>query len=220
MITIAQTVQQLLAEHPFIPEAMTAGLINHSALARQLIPEIEKRLHKKVEPGAVIMSLKRFSPQAELSNHVRIRKIMKNVGEVIVRSNLSRITFQNTDSLFEKLNRTLSIQKASRDVMFTYVRGVFETTLIGSSPYLQMLTPSLKKEKILVQNNHLSSVTLTLPKDNMDQPGLYNFILRQIAWEGINIREVISTSNEFTVIVSEKDVDKAFSVMNGMKKIH
>ena len=35
--------------------------------------------------------------------------------------------------------------------------------------------------------------------------------------EGVNIREVISTSNEFTILMSEDDVDIAFKVIKNLK---
>jgi len=40
-----------------------------------------------------------------------------------------------------------------------------------------------------------------------------------LAWEGISINEVISTSNEFTVLVSEEEVDLAFKVIKDLKSL-
>jgi hypothetical protein len=38
-----------------------------------------------------------------------------------------------------------------------------------------------------------------------------------LAWEGIIINEVISTSNEFTILVSDDEVDIAFRVIKDLK---
>jgi hypothetical protein len=38
-----------------------------------------------------------------------------------------------------------------------------------------------------------------------------------LAWEGIIINEVISTSNEFTILVGEDQVDIAFKVIKDLK---
>jgi hypothetical protein len=42
--------------------------------------------------------------------------------------------------------------------------------------------------------------------------------LKHLAWEGLNIVEIVSTANEFTVIFNQDDVDKAFKVLMQLKR--
>ena len=49
--------------------------------------------------------------------------------------------------------------------------------------------------------------------------GIYYYVFQKLSWEGININQVISTSNEFTILVSESEVDKAFSIINKLKSV-
>jgi len=58
-----------------------------------------------------------------------------------------------------------------------------------------------------------------LPKENVVIPGIYYFIFQRLAWEGIIINEVISTSNEFTILVSDDVVDVAFKVIKDLKHL-
>ncbi|WAC01236.1 hypothetical protein N7U66_14045 [Lacinutrix neustonica] len=46
---------------------------------------------------------------------------------------------------------------------------------------------------------------------------MYYQIFKRFAWEGISLYEVISTTNEFTVLVEDHVVDKAFSAI---KRLH
>ena len=48
---------------------------------------------------------------------------------------------------------------------------------------------------------------------------MYYFVFQRLSWEGINIYEVISTSNEFTILVNEEQVDKAFRVVKNLKNL-
>jgi hypothetical protein len=66
--------------------------------------------------------------------------------------------------------------------------------------------------------DNLASITVKLPKENIVVPGIYYFIFQRLAWEGIIINEVISTSNEFTILVSEEQVDVAFKVIKERKE--
>ena len=48
--------------------------------------------------------------------------------------------------------------------------------------------------------------------------GVYYFILKELAWSGINVIEVVSTSNEFTIVVKEKDSSVCFDVLRKIGK--
>lgn len=64
MLTIPNAVEEVIKKKPFLEGALVEGLINLSALARQLKPEIEKKVGKEVNDSAVIMALNRLVPPA------------------------------------------------------------------------------------------------------------------------------------------------------------
>lgn len=63
----------------------------------------------------------------------------------------------------------------------------------------------------------LSAISLYLPKGNSKVSGLYYQIFKQLAWENITLYEVVSTTNEFTVVVEDHLVDHAFSIIKRLK---
>jgi aspartokinase len=44
-------------------------------------------------------------------------------------------------------------------------------------------------------------------------PGVYGKILRTLEWNGINVVEVASTYTEFTIILKDGDIDRAFATI-------
>ena len=76
-----------------------------------------------------------------------------------------------------------------------------------------------KTEKGTGITDNLASITIKLPNENIEISGIYYYILKRIAWEGININEIISTTNEFTIVVKDKDIDRAFSILMSLKKM-
>ena len=42
---------------------------------------------------------------------------------------------------------------------------------------------------------------------------VYYFIFQRLSWEGVNINEVISTSNEFTILMDETQVNTAWMTL-------
>ena len=74
-------------------------------------------------------------------------------------------------------------------------------------------------EKLTHKIEDLSSITVKLPQENISTPGVYYYIFQRLAWEGIIIHEVISTTNEFTIIVSDDQIDIAFKVIKDLKNV-
>lgn len=213
MITIPQLLENLIKQKPFLESALAEGLINISALARQLKPDIENTLKKEVTEAAIIMALKRFVSQMDVSMHRKIEKATKGFGDIIVRSNLCDFTYKLSETLIEKQSILIKKLGKEKDMFFTISRGVFETTIVISSKYAEEVKQIYKEETLIASSTYISSITLRLPKNNTVIPGLYYHIFKQIAWEGISILEAVSTTNELSIILKDKDVDKAFSAV-------
>ncbi|HRW62197.1 MAG TPA: aspartate kinase [Bacteroidales bacterium] len=217
MITISQAVDNIIRKKPFILEAIADGIINYSALAKFIKPEIEKLLTKSVNEGAIIMSLRRIETASHDNNAVKVDMLMKKMGDIVVRSNLVDYTFRNSETLLKKQQKLLNTIGERRDFFYAVTQGVFETTFVISDLIRDDIPAIFEGEKLISYSYGLSSITLKLPTENTEQPGLYYYIFRRLAWEGINILEVISTSNEFTIILKDIDVDRAFSVVKRLK---
>ena len=82
----------------------------------------------------------------------------------------------------------------------------------------ELIADYFKDELCLFKKNGLSSVTLKLPKGNSMQAGFYYTIMKELSWEGINLTEVISSTNEFTVVVDNALIDKTFVVLKNIGK--
>lgn len=217
MITISQAVKMVLNNKPFILEAIQDDIINYSSLASFINKEVESIVGKTVNNSAIVMALRRVNPEEFKKISIKLDSLIKRLGDITVRSNLVDYTFRNSVSLLSKQQRLLSKFNGEDDLFFTISQGVYETTFVISDKLKEEIPNIFEGEKLISFSNGLSSITIKLPKENIELPGLYYFIFRKLAWDGINILEVISTSNEFTIILKDKDIDKAFSVIKKLK---
>ena len=112
----------------------------------------------------------------------------------------------------------LSEIASDEQIFFTLSRGVFETTMVISQKEEAVLNKLYKNEVCLSNIKNLSSITIKLPKSNTEVAGVYYYLLKRLAWRGINITAVISTTNEFTIVLKEDEINRAFSILNQLKK--
>lgn len=218
MESISHIVENIVKHRPYLSEALAAGIINVSSLARQLQGDVEKAMQKKVNTGAIIMALNRLAPYLQVREQVQLNKLLNNIGDIILRSNLCDYTFKNSPTLLDCHIEVLKRLVKNDEIFYTMVQGVFETNLVISDAMEEAIADYFKNEICLFKQNGLSSVTLKLPKGNSMQPGFYYTIMKELSWEGINLTEVISSTNEFTVVVDNSLIDKTFVVLKNIGK--
>ena len=105
-----------------------------------------------------------------------------------------------------------------KDVFCTFSQGIYETMLVVSSSIVPLVDEIFRDEHKISQTQHLSSITVKLPAENAICPGVYYYIFKELAWDNINIAEVISTTNEFTVVISDDDIHRAFTILMEAKR--
>lgn len=219
MKTISSVVEHYIKTKPFLLSALSQGIINLTSLARNMMPELEAEIGKDVKQGAVVMSLKRLSEDLDFRVNHKIVKVLKGIGEITVRSSLTDYTFAVSDTILNKQAELINNINSNPEVFYTSSRGVNETNIVVSSSINHIVDRLFADEKLIERTDSLASITVKLPKDNISTPGVYYYIFQRLAWEGIIINEVISTSYEFTILVSEQEVDVAFKVIKDLKAL-
>jgi len=220
MDSIGKITEDLINRSPFLREAITDNLINISSLARKLKPEIELKMGKPIKEGAIVMTIKRMSPGLYHRLNIKITNMMSELGDFLVRSNLSDFTYENSESLKNAQSEFIHLMRRENDNFYTISQGLSETTFIVSAIQNDLVKEFFKSEKLKAHNEKLASVTVKLPTVNTEIYGVYYYILKQLAWEGINIVQVVSTSNEFSIVVNQNEIDSAFRILMDLKRLN
>ena len=220
MRTIASTVAAYIKTKPYLSSALSDGIINLTSLARQIQPDIENVMRKTVNQGAIVMSLKRVSDDSEFStDSAKITGVLKNMGDITVRSSLIDYSFSISETLLLNQAHLLKEIEHKKEVFYTSSRGVAESNIIVSQNISELVDTIFHAETCHSKVENLSSITIKLPTENVTIPGIYYFIFQRLSWEGINVNEIISTSNEFTILIDEQQVSSAFEEIKKLKSL-
>ncbi|HSD98674.1 MAG TPA: hypothetical protein VLB73_03170 [Patescibacteria group bacterium] len=214
MITVPEAAKEIIERSRYLTEAMSKDLINYSSLARYIKPEVEKMLMKKISDASLIMAIKRIAE--EIKPKFVPLTIFTSAPEMIVRSNLIDITVANSPTLAKKVSKIIDLHHANQKYFFTLTEGLSETTIIASKDAKDIIEENVKGETILARFENLSAITIRQPKEISYSPGVVYFFLKSLAWEGINLIEVVSTYVELTLILEDKDVNTAFGILKGL----
>lgn len=210
MVTISHVVQKIVNNRIFILEPMSKGIISYVSLAEQIRPEIEEELNKKVKTHAVVMALRRYADT--------IKKTHKDISfdyssEIIVKTDMCDIAVLRSSTLLTKLKRLYGIVDFEKGDILNIIHGRHEVVVVTNERYMKKSLDLLIGEKILNVEKNLVSLTLTFSSDFLHTPGVIFNTIRVMAWEDINIFEIVSTNTELTFIVNKKDSVKGYKVL-------
>lgn len=211
MVTVSHIVKKIVNGQPFVEEALSNGIINIANLAENMLPEIEKELGKTIKLPAVVMALRRYSE--EISEHRKHSKFDYS-GELIIKTNICDFTIAKTTMLMAKLKNIHNLVNLERGDTLNVIIGNNEVSVIISDKYEERLKSFLSGEKILNKEQNLVSLAIIFKSEKFtDTPGVIFNIIRKLAWENVNIYEIVSTMTELTFILSKKDSMKAYNVL-------
>ncbi len=213
MKTISTCVHDMIKHQPFLDDALARNIINFSSLAADLQPQVEKEMRKPVKQGSIIMALRRYHPKRSKFSSNNFRKL----GDMIVRSGITEYTYLNSKDTIAKKARLLESVKDQTGIYLNYSSNYQESNFLVSTSLQPAIEKIFKEEKLVSVSGELASITITLPEKNTKTVGLYFYIFKLLAYEGIPVYEVISTSNYFTLFLEKEYVNQAFLLMNEIK---
>lgn len=217
MITISNVIEQIISDSPFLEEYISKGLINISSLARELKPEIEKKLRKTVKDAAIVMALNRMSISTSQLHSKKIENILKQISDVTVRSSLANYSYKNSGSLRSCISKYMQEIENNNEVFFTLSQGIYESTIIINKSLIEDVNRVFKNETCVNIENDITAISIKLPKMNTEVKGVYYMIFKYFTNNNINIKDVVSTSNELTLLINSANAEKAFSTINKLR---
>ena len=218
MSSISKITGDIINQTPFLRELLSKNLINISALARKILPEIEQITGEKVKEGAVLMAIKRITFDSSPSIEDEIREALSHLGDIIVRIGLTCYTFENSKTLKEKEISLYNLIHEDPSYFINASVGLRGSTYIINSNNEEDLESIFKNDYLIKKVMFLASVSITFPAIYEKVIGTTYYVLKQLAWSGINIVEILTTENELAIIVHEKDVDQAFKILMALKR--
>lgn len=217
MISISSIIEQKIKGSPFIADALSKDLINISQLARLWHTEVEEKTKKQITIEALSMAIRRAQPPLASLSETKptISPSLIKPRQITVKDSLCERTYANSDTLMRNYKASVDMIESHKQGFITHTTGVFETTIIVDAQHVSTVEFSCRTESLKAKIDNLAAVTLGLSEEVIKTPGSYYQILGKLAWNGINLIEVVSTAHELTLIVEESDTEPTLRAIKG-----
>ena len=128
------------------------------------------------------------------------------------------ITVLKSNSLLANIKRLYDIVDIDKGDVMSAIIGNNEISIIFSNKYKDEILKFLSHENIINKESNLVSITIMFYGDFLHTPGIVFNIIRKLAWENINIYEIVSTKSELTFIIKKEDSMRAYEVLEEVVK--
>jgi len=209
MVTISNIVKKILEREVLVQEAINRNIISYSLLAKYLKPEIEQEMGKKVKDSAVVMALRRHADSVKKTYS---NPSFKYAIETI-KTDICYVVLEESPDLLHKLKDFYSIVDFKRGGILNIIQGNFEVSIITNMRYKEKLLDLLYEKSILETVDDLVSISLTFSEEFLFTSGVIYDVTRFLAWENINVLDLILTKTEISIIISKKDLMRCYKTL-------
>ena len=209
MVTISYVVKNLLNQQVLLREAINHGIVSYNKLAEYLKPEIEAELGKKVKHSAIVMALRRNAGKIKKSSS----EPSFSYSIETIKTDICYLVLEESPALLSKIQNLYPIVDFKKGGILNIIQGNYEVAIITNKKYKEDLLDLLHDEKVLDTIDDLVSISLTYSKDFLFTPGILYDISRFMAWESINVIDIILTKTELSLIIDKKDLTRCYKTL-------
>jgi len=212
---ISEVIQELMESRPYLAEALSEGLINHSALARHLLPEVRKKA-RRASPGAVHVAIRRYAAALPLVSTSKEIEGLLAASTLSLKSPLSDLTLKRAPSSYSAAREVAEGIKWEEGEALFFIQGPSEIIAVLDRRNAEKLREKAGEYAIKGARENQSAVSLKHPEWASDVPGFYSFILGAVARAKINIRRLIPAASELVIVVDSGQASACYEVLSAL----
>jgi aspartokinase len=211
-MNIAEITHRYISERPSIKDCLKRGLINYSALAREICLQLDNNNF-----DAVLVACRRYIQRirTNATHEKRITDLVRRA-RIRLRNQISIVIIEKPRD-FERIYRMQREIKATRGD-FHLVEGEDSLTLITNTEYIPGIRESFKGRIKQITENQVQ-ITMIFDAKIETTSGVVAFIYSLMAENGINVREEMSCWTDLMMVLDEHDAAKAMRVLSPSKEL-
>jgi hypothetical protein len=188
---------------------MKMDIINYTALAVKIQPEVEKHLGNSVNLNTIVVAIKRYADSFEQKENIQYNAILKNA-RLSLTDRMMDIKFLAGDSdEHDPMDFLEKFSQITKDYDLFRLPGSF-----------RLLTEDLEDVRKLIQsiphaenlfNTGLVRIKITIPQENRADVGSY--VVEILHKNGIEFVDAYFSQDNMVITFDQNDASKAYDVL-------
>ena len=209
--SIASCVKNIIDRSPFISEMLIQDVISFSNLAKFIQPRVQQMYAGTASISAIVMAIRRYAE--ELKTRQSSGRSGKIDYEILMKTNIYDVNFRRSDAFIPKLQKLYEKVHPGEGDFINLTIGSHEITLAVSENCREAADEVTKGLEVVHTYTDLVALTIVFHGDFLQTPGVTYLAVRKLAWENINIIEIVSTMNVLTFVITREDSHRAYEAL-------
>ena len=210
-MSIPEVVKEIITRNRSISDCMKMDLINYTALAVKIQPEIEKILGNSVNLNTVVVAIKRYADSFEIKEEVKDESVLKNA-RLSLTDGIMDVKFSIKDS--NQMDPMIILDKFSKvtnNYEFFRLSDSFRFLTEDMDDIRQIFNSVSERDGMF--STGLAKIRISIP-NSQNQSDVVSYVAEVLHANGIELVNAFFSQDNITVILNERDSSRAYDILH------
>jgi len=210
-MSIPDLVREIITRNRSIYDCIKMDLINYTALAVKIQPEIEKILGSPINLNTIVVAIKRYADSFEIKENVKEDYVLKNA-RLSLTDGILDIKFSKTDSAeMDPMSILDKFSKITSNYDFFRLSDSFRFLTEDIEGIRQIFENMPNRENMF--SSGLAKIRISIPI-NQNQSDVVSYVAEILHDNGIELVNAFFSQENITIILNERDASKAYEILH------
>ena len=209
--SVPEVVREIITRNRSIFDCMKMDLINYTALAVKIQPDVERILGNPVNLNTIVVAIKRYADSFDVKDEVKEKSVLKNarlaLTDGIVDIKFSANDSQGVDPLtildkFSKITSNYDFFRSSDSFRF----------LTEDLDGIRRIFDSLPNQEDIFSTG-LAKIRISIPP-NKNKSDVVSYVAEVLHDNGIELVNAFFSQENIIIILNEKDASRAYEILH------
>ncbi len=204
-VSVPEVVREIITRNRSVYECMKMDLINYTALAVKIQPDVEKTLGNSVNLNTIVVAIKRYADSFDAKDEVAEDAVLKDA-RLTLTDGIMGLSWNMTDAGDEMAKMLNEFHKEFTDSEFFRFGDSFRI-LAEDSDKVRRMFQSLPKEN--QYNSGLAKIKVAVPAGH-SRSDVMQFVTEILHYNGIEMADALFTPDGLVIVLQEADAPRAY----------
>ena len=209
-MSVPEAVREIITRNRSIFDCMKMDLINYTALAVKIHPEVEKVLGNQVNLNTIVVAIKRYADSFEIKEEVKEESVLKNA-RLALTDGIMDIKFSIKDSQMDPLVILDKFSKITSNYEFFRLSDSFRFLTEDIDDVREIFENVPNREEFF--STGLAKIRISIPI-NQNQSDVVSYVAEVLHENGIELVNAFFSQDSIIIILRGVDASRAYEILH------
>ncbi|PIW31699.1 MAG: hypothetical protein COW27_05990 [Nitrosopumilales archaeon CG15_BIG_FIL_POST_REV_8_21_14_020_37_12] len=209
-MSVPEVVREIITRNRSIYDCMKMDLINYTALAVKIQPEVEKVLGNAVNLNTIVVAIKRYADSFESKDEIKDESVLKNA-RLALTDGIMDIKFSVKDSAMDPMVILDKFSKITNNYEFFRLSDSFRFLTEDIDDVRRIFENIPNRDEFF--STGLAKIRISIPI-NQNQSDVVSYVAEVLHANGIELVNAFFSQDSIIIILRGTDASRAYEILH------